>query len=548
MDANNYEVFEEHLRHLEEQLVTLTIENQNLVSELQGYKNKESLGRLKTEIDIERTRYKRLEDKYKQLQVDYDNQSVHSSDSVQGWVDVSIKTGKGKKVKQSQEYESPKSKRFERLWKRIIESIYTFVDDFTVEPEIQSENQEEPPLTVKQLKENLNRFKTDLKPFLDTAAGIQQLLAWRTPSYTLLMFLVYLVSVWNGCLMSVILFCLFFRMIISYLNYLGFQVKFNFFQPVEELKSKEDDNLGLSDKFNLVILVARKVQNGLGTAADSLEKIQSLLSWRTPVTRKLFTMLTIGFIFSLTTSISDYSHYIGISMGIKVFIINYFYNKYPRLKKKYNSSYKTWQQLPTTAQYEKHFVKSEINQYLLTDKSSEDTEAPSESKKIKDTDKEFCQLFSLPNSECPVIGWQGGKRCSLINKDKSVLSAFKNGRLYLTRSFLCFERTRTPSKKNIVIPLADITALAKAKPYSILPGSGMSIEVKVVGDKVFMFGAIVYRDEVYDSILQAGLDQLLPWATGVSSNNSASANLSLRRRSASKITNFTWATDYKDAD
>ena len=30
MDANNYEVFEEHLRHLEEQLVTLTIENQNL--------------------------------------------------------------------------------------------------------------------------------------------------------------------------------------------------------------------------------------------------------------------------------------------------------------------------------------------------------------------------------------------------------------------------------------------------------------------------------------------------------------------------------------
>jgi hypothetical protein len=31
---------------------------------------------------------------YRQLQVDYDNQSVYSSDSVQGWVDVSIKTGK----------------------------------------------------------------------------------------------------------------------------------------------------------------------------------------------------------------------------------------------------------------------------------------------------------------------------------------------------------------------------------------------------------------------------------------------------------------------
>jgi len=30
MDASSYEVYEEHLRHLEEQLVTLTIENQNL--------------------------------------------------------------------------------------------------------------------------------------------------------------------------------------------------------------------------------------------------------------------------------------------------------------------------------------------------------------------------------------------------------------------------------------------------------------------------------------------------------------------------------------
>ena len=30
MDASSYEVYEEHLKQLEEQLVTLTIENQNL--------------------------------------------------------------------------------------------------------------------------------------------------------------------------------------------------------------------------------------------------------------------------------------------------------------------------------------------------------------------------------------------------------------------------------------------------------------------------------------------------------------------------------------
>lgn len=60
-------------------------------------------------------------------------------------------TGKVKNIKQSQEYETPRNKRFDRLWKRIVESIYIFVDDFTVEPESQSENQDGDPLTVKQL-------------------------------------------------------------------------------------------------------------------------------------------------------------------------------------------------------------------------------------------------------------------------------------------------------------------------------------------------------------------------------------------------------------
>ena len=44
-------------------------------------------------------------------------------------------------------------------------------------------------------------------------------------------------------------------------------------------------------------------------------------------------------------------------------------------------------------------------QYLLTDTSSEEQSTESSTKhKIKDTDKEFCQLFSLPNSECPLPG------------------------------------------------------------------------------------------------------------------------------------------------
>ena len=48
-------------------------------------------------------------------------------------------------------------------------------------------------------------------------------------------------------------------------------------------------------------------------------------------------------------------------MGIKLFIINYFYTTYPRLNQKYNSTHILWQSLPTQAQWEKQHAKSQID-------------------------------------------------------------------------------------------------------------------------------------------------------------------------------------------
>ena len=53
-------------------------------------------------------------------------------------------------------------------------------------------------------------------------------------------------------------------------------------------------------------------------------------------------------------------------------------------------------------------------------------------------------------------------------------------------SFLCFERTRTPSKKNIVIPLADITALAKVITQIYI----CSWIIFVIGLKYITFGVM----------------------------------------------------------
>lgn len=95
----------------------------------------------------------------------------------------------------------------------------------------------------------------------------------------------------------------------------------------------------------------------------------------------------------------------------------------------------------------------------------------------------------------------------MVNRDKSLTSSFKSGRLFLTtryiykpahfvygtislqsllqnqlrRSYLCFERSKTQPGKNVVIPLDRIVRLEKGNQYSWIPGGGMIIEVFVQG-------------------------------------------------------------------
>ncbi|KFM66917.1 GRAM domain-containing protein 4, partial [Stegodyphus mimosarum] len=86
--------------------------------------------------------------------------------------------------------------------------------------------------------------------------------------------------------------------------------------------------------------------------------------------------------------------------------------------------------------------------------------------------------------------WHSGRRCTLINKDKSLTAAFKNGRLYLTNSFLCFERSKSITPKNLVLALRNINKVEKAKPYPWIPGGGMAIEVTMIApEKTYIFGA-----------------------------------------------------------
>ena len=57
---------------------------------------------------------------------------------------------------------------------------------------------------------------------------------------------------------------------------------------------------------------------------------------------------------------------------------------------------------------------------------------------LKTEDRAFCELFNLPRSEKPLKEWTGGRRCAYIDKEKSLTSAFKPGKLYLTNRYIHF--------------------------------------------------------------------------------------------------------------
>jgi hypothetical protein len=55
----------------------------------------------------------------------------------------------------------------------------------------------------------------------------------------------------------------------------------------------------------------------------------------------------------------------GLYLGVKLFLVDYLFNRFPRLKIKYDSTYKMWMDLPTDAEFEKQSMKSEIDRVRI---------------------------------------------------------------------------------------------------------------------------------------------------------------------------------------
>ena len=105
-----------------------------------------------------------------------------------------------------------------------------------------------------------------------------------------------------------------------------------------------------------------------------------------------------------------------------------------------------------------HFLQTSLRQHRRTPGSESEV-----SLQLSEEDASFCSRFDLPTSEAPFPDWQGGRRCSLMDRERPLMGS-KGGRLFLTYSFLCFERSskaRDPDR--MVVPLTDVTAIVKVR-------------------------------------------------------------------------------------
>ncbi|KAG8186575.1 hypothetical protein JTE90_020870 [Oedothorax gibbosus] len=540
--------YESQLAQLQEQFVAIMLENQQLVNEIKELKSQSLVEQLSKQLEKERERFRVLSEKVHEKENSslssksprlrrFARKEKHVTDKSKS-SDVGESAGMSVILEKDDMGDAPKEPDDDKDihaettpvhpealpfpapekpkgWLGWIRNwlISHFIDlwmDFSetvVEDEDSAEDDPEgDPLTVRKLKDNLMRFTNSTKPVSNTSDSFVSLLRWSSPGTTMLAFCVYMYTVYHGWLLPLFLFTILCQLTLNF-------VRSWFVSPrITKKPDHEEGDMGVSDKFQLVLHVARKVQNQLGHMANCLEKIKNLMMWQqVEVTAHLYFVLSVGFISSCVFQAHQLFTVFGFYLGVKLFLIDYLFYRFPRVQQKHDTTARLWKSLPTDAQLERKHNRAELDKLIVSQCSGSSTSLSSEN-------QNFCELFNLPPTETPVPVWHGGRRCTLINKDKSLTAAFKNGRLYLTNSFLCFERSKSITPKNLVLALKNISKIEKAKPYPWIPGGGMAIEVTMISpEKTYIFGAILNRDETLESIMDAGMKAGLSWASASAS-------------------------------
>ncbi|XP_063761462.1 GRAM domain-containing protein 4 isoform X1 [Eleginops maclovinus] len=405
-----------------------------------------------------------------------------------------------------------------RLQKWVYERFGVYIEDFRFQPE-ESTVEAEEPLSAKRLTENMRRLKRGARPVTNFLRNLSALSNWHSVYTSAIAFIIYMNAAWHGWAIPMLLFLAILRLSLNYLIARGWRIQWSIVPEVFEPMEPPKEDLTVSEKFQLVLDVAQKAQNLFGKMSDVLEKIKNLFMWVQPEsTRKLYICLWVAFITSCVLPYKLMGFMMGLYAGIKFFIIDFLFKSCPKLRDKYDTPHIVWNSLPTDPQL-KERTNATVSRRLsgiekvqpVVSRSSLAT-VPCGVSREEETGRShstkkgaFHEIFSLPESERPLAVCENGWRCCLINRDRKMPTDYiRNGMLYVTENYLCFESSSSrssSSKKNKVIKLVDITDIQKYKVLSVLPGSGMGISIATPStQKPLVFGAMIHRDEAFEAI------------------------------------------------
>ncbi|XP_070847970.1 GRAM domain-containing protein 4 isoform X1 [Chaetodon trifascialis] len=405
-----------------------------------------------------------------------------------------------------------------RVQKWLYERFGVYIEDFRFQPE-ESTVEAEEPLSAKRLTENMRRLKRGARPVTNFLRNLSALSNWHSVYTSAIAFIIYMNAAWHGWAIPMLLFLAILRLSLNYLIARGWRIQWSIVPEVSEPMEPPKEDLTVSEKFQLVLDVAQKAQNLFGKMADVLEKIKNLFMWVQPEsTRKLYICLWVAFITSCVLPYKLMGFMIGLYAGIKFFIIDFLFKSCPKLRDKYDTPYIVWNSLPTDPQLKERTNATVSRRLSGTEKvqpvvsRSSLATVPCGVSREEETGRShstkkgaFHEIFNLQESERPLAVCENGWRCCLINRDRKMPTDYiRNGVLYVTENYLCFESSSSrssSSKKNKVIKLVDITDIQKYKVLSVLPGSGMGISIATPStQKPLVFGAMIHRDEAFEAI------------------------------------------------
>ncbi|XP_029908697.1 GRAM domain-containing protein 4-like isoform X2 [Myripristis murdjan] len=404
---------------------------------------------------------------------------------------------------------------FSRLQKWLYERLGSYIEDFRFQPEEVAVETEE-PLSAKRLTENMRRLKRGAKPVTNFLRNLSALSSWNSVYTSAIAFIIYMNAAWHGWVVPMFLFLAILRLSLNYLIARGWRIQWSIVPEVSEPPEPPKEELTVSEKFQLVLDVAQKAQNLFGKMADILEKIKNLFMWVQPeITQKLYVGLWVAFISSCLLPYKLLGFIIGVYAGIKFFVIDWVFRSCPKLRRRFDTPYVVWTSLPTDPQLKERAAAPPLSRRVpaaaAAGRGSLSAGPPpglreDEGGRAYSTKRgAFHEVFNLPEDERPLAVCENGWRCCLINRDRKTPTDYiRNGVLYVTENYLCFESSSSrsgSSKRNKVIRLLDVTDVQKYKVLSVLPGSGMGISIATPStQKPLVFGAMMHRDEAFDAI------------------------------------------------